>query len=101
MLDLSCRYYSAMERTLFFDHVSDAHLRIWEINHAVHERGVELLKPGACCGDIARELNKIYVKHGLLKYRTMGYGHSFGVFSQYFGREPGKNDFLGALIFMK
>ena len=101
MLDLSCRYYSAMERTLFFDHVSDAHLRIWEINHAAHERGVELLKPGACCGDIARELNKIYVKHGLLKYRTMGYGHSFGVFSQYFGREPGKNDFLGALIFMK
>ena len=81
-----------MERILFFDHVSDAHLRIWEINHAVHERGVELIKPGARCGDIARELNKIYVKHGLLKYRTIGYGHSFGALSHYYGREAGKND---------
>ena len=80
-----------MERTLFFDHVSDAHLRIWEINNVVHDRGLELLKPGVRCGDVARELNKIYVEHGLLKYRTIGYGHSIGGLCHYYGREAGRN----------
>ena len=39
------------------------------------------------CSDIAKELNKIYEKHDLLKYRTIGYGHSIGVISTYYGRE--------------
>ena len=29
------------------------------------------------------------MEHDLLKYRTFGYGHSFGVLSHYFGREAG------------
>ena len=32
-------------------------------------------------------MNKVYAKHGLLKYRTIGYGHSMGVMSPYWGRE--------------
>ena len=45
--------------------------------------------PGARCGDIATELNEIYRSHGLLGYRSFGYGHSFGVLSHYYGREAG------------
>lgn len=94
ILSLNCfpmiaGYYTALERTLFFDHCSEAHLRIWEINCAVHRRGLELLKPGARCGDVATELNEIYRSHGLLGFRSFGYGHSFGVLSHYYGREAG------------
>ena len=94
ILSLNCfsmisGYYTALERTLFLDHASDAHLRLWEVNVKVHDEGKKLLKPGARCGDIARELNKIFAEHDLLQYRTFGYGHSFGVLSHYYGREAG------------
>ena len=94
ILSLNCfpmifGYYTALERTLFCEHASDAHLKIWEINCDVHRRGLELIKPGARCCDIARELNEIYRSHGLLGYRSFGYGHSFGVLSHYYGREAG------------
>ena len=94
ILSLNCfpmiqGYYTALERTLFYDHVSDAHLRMWEVNTEVHRRGLELIRPGARCGDIAIELNQIYAEHGLLDRRTFGYGHSFGVLCHYYGREAG------------
>ena len=37
-------YYNALERTFFLDHVDDASLRYWEVNCAVHRRGLELIK---------------------------------------------------------
>ncbi len=94
ILSLNCfpmiaGYYTALERTLFCQSVSDAHLKIWQVNVAVHERGLELIRPGTRCCDIAHALNDIYREHGLLKYRTFGYGHSFGVLSHYYGREAG------------
>lgn len=94
ILSLNCfpmiaGYYTALERTLFLDHASDEHLRIWEINCEVHRRGLELLRPGARCGDVAAELNEIYRSYGLLGYRSFGYGHSFGVLCHYYGREAG------------
>ncbi|MDX1467505.1 MAG: aminopeptidase P family protein, partial [Halomonas sp.] len=82
-------YYTALERTLFLGHASDEHLRLWEVNCEVHRRGQELIKPGVRCCDIAHELNEIFAKHDLLKYRTFGYGHSFGTLSHYYGREAG------------
>ena len=82
-------YYTALERTLFVDHCSDAALKYWEINCEVHKRGMELIKPGMKCSDIAKELNEIYKKHGLLQHRSFGYGHSFGVLCHYYGREAG------------
>ncbi len=83
-------YYTALERTLFCDHVTSAeHLRLWEVNVEVHERGLDLIRPGARCCDIAAELNDIYRSYDLLKYRSFGYGHSFGVLSHYYGREAG------------
>jgi creatinase len=82
-------YYTALERTLFLEDVSDKHLELWEINVKVHKRGLELIKPGARCMDIAIELNEIFRENGLLANRTFGYGHSFGVLGHYYGREAG------------
>ena len=94
ILSLNCfpmiaGYYTALERTLFFDHASERHLEVWEANVEVHRRGLELIKPGVKCCDIAAELNEIFIKHDLLQYRTFGYGHSFGTLSHYYGREAG------------
>ena len=94
ILSLNCfsmiaGYYVALERTLFYDHVDDASLKLWEINVKVHEEGIKLIKPGVACKDIALELNKIFEEYGLLESRTFGYGHSFGVLSHYYGREAG------------
>lgn len=94
ILSLNCfpmvgGYYAALERTLFAGRVSKEARRIWEVNCEVHEAGLRLLRPGARCCDIARALNEIYARHGLLEYRTFGYGHSFGVLCHYYGREAG------------
>jgi len=94
ILSLNCfpmiaGYYTALERTLFCEEVSEAHLKYWQINVDVHERGLALIKPGVRCCDIANELNEIYRAYGILGRRTFGYGHSFGVLSHYYGREAG------------
>ena len=65
ILSLNCfpmiaGYYTALERTLFSEHASDAHLKLWEFNCEVHRRGIALIKPGARCCDIAAELNEMY-----------------------------------------
>ena len=94
ILSLNCfpmvaGYYVALERTLFAETATDEAIRLWEINCAVHDRGKALLVPGARCADIAAELNALYAAHGLLQYRSFGYGHSFGVLCHYYGREAG------------
>ena len=94
ILSLNCfpmiaGYYTALERTLFAEHASDAHMRYWNANVEVHEAGLKLIKPGVKCCDIALELNEIFKKHDMLQYRTFGYGHSFGTLSHYYGREAG------------
>jgi creatinase len=94
ILSLNCfpmvaGYYVALERTLFAETATDEHIRLWEINCAVHDRGKELLVPGNRCSDIAKELNAMYAERNLLQYRSFGYGHSFGVLCHYYGREAG------------
>lgn len=94
ILSLNCfpmiaGYYTALERTLVYGEPTEAQLQYWKVNTAVHERGLELIRPGAVCADIAAELNKVYDEEGLLGSRTFGYGHSFGVLSHYYGREAG------------
>ena len=82
-------YYTALERTLFLNLIDDASLKAWEANVKVHKRGLELIKPGAKCSDICKELNELFLELGYLQYRTFGYGHSFGVLSHFYGREAG------------
>ncbi len=94
ILSLNCfpmvfGYYTAIERTLFCEHASDAHLDLWRKNCEVMRVGSDLIVPGRTCSEIALELNEMYRGWDLLKYRSFGYGHSFGVLSHYYGREAG------------
>lgn len=94
ILSLNCfpmifGYYTAIERTLFCEEASDAHLDMWEKNCEVMRVGSDLIAPGRKCSEIAHELNDLYRSWDLLKYRSFGYGHSFGVLSHYYGREAG------------
>ncbi|MDE0281804.1 MAG: M24 family metallopeptidase [Gammaproteobacteria bacterium] len=94
ILSLNCfsmisGYYQALERTLFFYHATDRQLELWEINCEVHRKGLELVRPGIRCCEIAAELNEVFLHYDLLQYRTFGYGHSFGSLSHYYGREAG------------
>ncbi len=94
ILSLNCfsmlsGYYQALERTAFVDSATDRELEIWELNCAVHRRGLELIRPGVRCMDIAIELNEMLLERGMLQYRTFGYGHSFGSLCHYYGREAG------------
>lgn len=82
-------YYTALERTMFMGEPDPASLNIWKANIAAHEYGISLLKPGASCAEITQKINAFFAEHGLLQYRTFGYGHSFGVLSHYYGREAG------------
>ena len=82
-------YYAALERTLFLETIDDASLKAWEANIKVHERGLELIKPGMKCSEICHELNDLFAQLGYLQYRTFGYGHSFGMLSHFYGREAG------------
>jgi len=82
-------YYTALERTLFVEKIDEDSLKAWEANVKVHEKGLELIKPGVKCSDICKELNELFLQLGYLQYRTFGYGHSFGVLSHFYGRETG------------
>jgi len=82
-------YYTALERTLALGEPDRATLDIWEANVAAHELGLSLIRPGISCAAICDEINRLFHERGLLKYRSFGYGHSFGVLSHYYGREAG------------
>jgi len=82
-------YYTALERTLFLGEPDAESLRIWQANVAAHELGISLIKPGARCCEITAEINDFFASQDLLRYRSFGYGHSFGVLSHYYGREAG------------
>src|SRR3712207_6909433 len=46
-------FRSALERTLFYGEPDKRSLELWEINVAVHRAGLELIKPGTSCQEIA------------------------------------------------
>ncbi|MGG7643359.1 M24 family metallopeptidase [Rhodovulum sp. YNF3179] len=82
-------YYTALERTMFLGAVDPASREIWEANVAAHELGISLIRPGASCSGITAEINAFFADRDLLRYRSFGYGHSFGILSHYYGREAG------------
>jgi creatinase len=82
-------YYTALERTLFVREVDRESLRLWQANVAAHELGMTLLRPGTTCAAVTAKLNQFFEQEDLLRYRSFGYGHSFGVLSHYYGREAG------------
>ena len=82
-------YYTALERTLWLGEPDAASLAIWEANVAAHELGLSLLVEGARCDAITAEINAFLEARNLLRHRSFGYGHSFGLLSHYYGREAG------------
>jgi creatinase len=82
-------YYTALERTMFAGAVDDASLEIWQANVAAHELGIGLLRPGATCAEVTARINDFLARRDLLRYRTLGHGHSFGILSHSSGREAG------------
>lgn len=82
-------YYTALERTLFVGEVDDASLAVWEANVGAHELGLSLIREGATCSGICERINDYFAERDLLRYRSFGYGHSFGILSHYYGREAG------------
>lgn len=76
---------------MFLGHCTDEQLKIWEVNLETHYKGCSLIKAGVKCSEIAHELNDFLASKGsdYLKYRTFGYGHSFGALCHYYGREAG------------
>lgn len=77
-------YYTALERTLFLGEPDRRSLEIWEANVATHELGLSMIR-----AEICRALNGFLEERDLLRYRSFGYGHSFGLLSHYYGREAG------------
>ncbi|HKK35378.1 MAG TPA: aminopeptidase P family protein [Paracoccaceae bacterium] len=82
-------YYAALERTLFLGEPDKASLAIWEANVAAHELGLSLIRQGATCSGICDEINAFFAARDLLRHRSFGYGHSFGLLSHHYGREAG------------
>src|SRR5699024_11333497 len=62
-------------------------LELWKLNIEAYELGLELIKPGAVAQEVAATINRFFEDHDLLQYAPIGYGHSFGVMSPYYGRE--------------
>ena len=82
-------YYTALERTLFLGEPDAVSLRVWEANVAAHELGLSLLRRGATCSGVCEAINEFFAERDLLRFRSFGYGHSFGLLSHYYGREAG------------
>ena len=82
-------YYTALERTLWVGEPDKESLRVWEANVKAHELGLSLINEGSACSAVCDQINNFLEDQDLLKFRTFGYGHSFGVLSHYYGREAG------------
>ena len=80
-------HYTAVERTMTLGQPDKDTLDIWKINMEAYELGLSLIKPGAIAQEVAAEVNRFFERQDLLKYAPIGYGHSFGVMSPYYGRE--------------
>ncbi len=89
MFPMVSGYYTALERSLHLGEPDAATLRIWRANAAAHELGLSPIRPGAACSGICAEINGFLDGEGLLRFRSFGYDHSFGVLSDYYGREAG------------
>ncbi len=82
-------HYMVLERILFIGEPDAASLKIWRSNVEAHELGLGLITQGATCSGICDRINDFFASKGLLRYRSFGYGHSFGALSHYYGREAG------------
>lgn len=94
LLSLNCfpmivGYYHSLERSLVYGPISEPVKKPFEVTAEAHEVGIQAVRPGLKCSEIDRTINPVLEKAGLLRCRTFGYGHSFGIMGQWYGREEG------------
>ncbi|MCP4392605.1 MAG: aminopeptidase P family protein [Gammaproteobacteria bacterium] len=80
-------YYVSPERTLSVGPVREDARRPFETMVESQARGLEAVKPGASCGDVARRCIEVLEREGYDQDQLHGPGHSCGIMGAFWGRE--------------
>ncbi len=80
-------YYVSPERTLSVGPLRDDARKPFETVVEAHARGLEAVKPGTKCGDVARRCIEVLKREGYDQYQLHGPGHSCGIMGAFWGRE--------------
>lgn len=87
VLSQTCGYYVSPERTLSVGPVREDARRPFETMVEAQARGIEAVRPGARCGDVARRCIEVLEREGYDQYQLHGPGHSCGIMGAFWGRE--------------
>ncbi len=80
-------YYVSQERTLSVGPLRQDARKPFETIVEAHARGIEAVKPGVKCGDVARRCIEVLEREGYDQYQLHGPGHSCGIMGAFWGRE--------------
>ncbi len=80
-------YYVSQERTLSLGPLPEAAKKPYETVVEAHERGIEAVKAGARCSDVANACVDVLRREGYDQYQLHGPGHSCGIMGVFWGRE--------------
>ena len=80
-------YYVSQERTLSLGPLPETAMKPYETVVEAHERGIEAVKPGIRCSDLARASLDVLKRDGYDQYQLHGPGHSCGIMGAFWGRE--------------
>ena len=72
-------YYTNIARTIYVGKPSGMAKRALECMEEVYELACRLTKAGLKPADVMREIEKIYIKYGLIEHRVIGYIHGVGL----------------------
>jgi Xaa-Pro aminopeptidase len=82
VLDFGAQYLGYkcdLTRTVAVNPVSQKQREVYEIVKNAQSRGLELLKPGMCSGEIYAAVQQIITKAGYAEYSGWGIGHGVGL----------------------
>ena len=87
VLSQTCGYYVSPERTLSIGPVREDAGKPFETMVEAQARGIEAVKPGVRCGDVARRCIEVLEREGYDQNQLHGPGHSCGIMGAFWGRE--------------
>ncbi len=87
ILSVVMGYYVSQERTLSIGSLPDPARKPFETVIEAHTRGLEAVRPGVRCGDVARCCIEVLERAGYDQYQLHGPGHSCGIMGAFWGRE--------------
>ncbi len=82
-------YYVSPERTVSVGPLRDDARRPFEAMIEAQACGIEAVKPGVSCGDVARSCIEVLEREGYDQVQLHGPGHSCGIMGAFWGREEG------------